>query len=143
MYKVFGKEFELETRMFLFFIILSVEKNSTKYLHVFYKYETDLDGHITHLFFSKNSSIALSRYFSTVFIIDCTYKTNRFRMPLMNVVGITSCNQTFFSCFTFWKEEKEADYIWALKNFKALFNEWNPTSKLGCSLAIWGFAMPI
>ena len=40
-------------------------------------------------------------------------------MPLLHVVGVTSLNTSFSSCFVFLKEEKEADYIWALQKIES------------------------
>jgi hypothetical protein len=42
--------------------------------------------------------------------IDATYKTNRFNMPLVDTVGIDSCNRTFFVSFAFMFSKADADY---------------------------------
>src|SRR5581483_12389230 len=54
--------------------------------------------------------------------MDCTYKTNKFKMPLLNVVGITSFNTTFYSCFIFMKGEEKIDYLWVLTHVAQLYN---------------------
>ncbi|CAH1770883.1 10294_t:CDS:1, partial [Entrophospora sp. SA101] len=87
-----------------------------------FDYQHDHQNHITHLFFAHRISIALTRTYPVVLLLDCTYKTNRYRMPLLNVVGMTSFNTTFFSCFAFLKDEKEADYEWALTCISKIFN---------------------
>lgn len=87
-----------------------------------YDYKYDSDGHVTHLFFSHYKSIELVRSYSSVLLMDCTYKTNKFKMPLLNVVSVTSFNTTFFVCFVFIKDEKEEDYVWALSRISRLFN---------------------
>ncbi|CAJ0752946.1 11882_t:CDS:2, partial [Entrophospora sp. SA101] len=87
-----------------------------------FDYQHDHQNHITHLFFAHRISIALTRTYPVVLLLDCTYKTNRYRMPLLNVVGMTSFNTTFFSCFAFLKDEKEADYEWALSYISKIFN---------------------
>ncbi len=43
-------------------------------------------------------------------------------MSLLNVVGVSSFNTTFFVAFAFIQEEKEHFYSWALKNIKALYH---------------------
>ena len=53
--------------------------------------------------------------------MDCTYEANRFRMPLLNVVGLTPFNTSFFACFAFLREEKEEDYDWALTRIAKIF----------------------
>lgn len=49
--------------------------------------------------------------------MDCTYKTNRFGMPLLNIVGVTSTYHSFNAGFVFMNEETEANYSWALQKF--------------------------
>lgn len=52
---------------------------------------------------------------------DSTYKTNRFNLPLLHVIGATATNQLFSICFCFLKNEREADYAWALSRVKRCF----------------------
>ncbi|KAK1378823.1 MULE domain-containing protein [Heracleum sosnowskyi] len=77
----------------------------------------DHDGHLTHLFIAHPASIALTKNYSSFFLMDCTYKTNKYGMPLLNIGGVTSFNSTFFSAFVFLRKEETSDYIWALKRF--------------------------
>ena len=50
-----------------------------------------------------------------MFMMDCTCKTNRFGMPLLNIVGITSTFKTFNAGFAFMSTEKEEEFQWALE----------------------------
>jgi hypothetical protein len=52
-----------------------------------------------------------------VFLLDCTYKTNKFSMPLLNVVSITSTYATFNASFAFLHAENEEVYAWVLEQF--------------------------
>lgn len=38
-------------------------------------------------------------------------------MPLLNIVGVTSFNTTFFSAIIFFQKEETTNYIWALQSF--------------------------
>ncbi|CAG8747078.1 13358_t:CDS:1 [Cetraspora pellucida] len=87
-----------------------------------YKYKCNNNGSVTHIFFTHKESVSLSHQYSTVILIDCTYKTNKFKMLLLNVIGITSFNKTFFSCFIFMKDEDKDDYKWALTNVMSIFD---------------------
>ncbi|KAF7140583.1 hypothetical protein RHSIM_Rhsim06G0117200 [Rhododendron simsii] len=80
----------------------------------------DGNGHLTHLFFAHPSSIALTKSYSYVFVMDCTYKTNKYKMPLIDIVGVSSFNGSFYSFFAFMQKEEEGDYVWALERFKAI-----------------------
>ncbi|KAI8568648.1 hypothetical protein RHMOL_Rhmol02G0216800 [Rhododendron molle] len=80
----------------------------------------DGNGHLTHLFFAHPSSIALTKSYPYVFVMDCTYKTNKYKMPLLDIVGVSSFNGSFYSCFAFMQKEEEGDYVWALERFKTI-----------------------
>lgn len=82
-----------------------------------YDVKHDQQGHLTHLFIAHPSSITLTKNYSSVFQMDCTYKTNKYKMPLLNIVGVTSFNTTFFSAVVFLQKEELADYVWALECF--------------------------
>lgn len=56
--------------------------------------------------------------YRNAFLADSTYKTNRYGLPLLNIVGIFPTKQTFNACFTFMISEKEKYYIWAISQFK-------------------------
>ena len=49
--------------------------------------------------------------------MDCTYRTNKYKLPLLHILGCTNL-QTFFSAgFCFLSNETHADYYWAIANF--------------------------
>jgi len=49
-----------------------------------------------------------------VLLLDSTYKTNRFNMPLLNICGITGGNKVFQARLVFLSRETESDYNWAM-----------------------------
>jgi histone-lysine N-methyltransferase SETD2 len=67
----------------------------------------------------KTVVMLLLAAYPEVLVMDCTYKSNRFSLPLFNIVGMTASNSTFFVAFTFLKHEREADYTWSLKQLRA------------------------
>lgn len=75
------------------------------------------DNVVVGFFFAHNDSISIIKRFPTTFLIDCTYKTNKFGMPLLNIVGITSTYRTFNSAFAFLHNEEFSSYNWALEKF--------------------------
>ena len=76
---------------------------------------TTEQGHITHLFFAAHKSLALYERYPEVLLLDCTYKTNQFKMPLLNIIGITGLNTTFYVGFAFIRTEQEGDFTWILQ----------------------------
>jgi hypothetical protein len=87
-----------------------------------FELEVDDDGRIEKLFFIKRILIQLIRRFGTTFLFDCTYKTNTFGMPLLNIVGITCTYNTFNAGFALLPSETKENYKWALNAFSKLAN---------------------
>ncbi|XP_050368851.1 protein FAR1-RELATED SEQUENCE 5-like [Argentina anserina] len=85
-----------------------------------YDIEYDQDGRLTHLMFAHPLSIALTKSYTNVFVMDCTYKTNKYKMPLLDIVGVTSFNTTFYSYFIFIQREEEENYVQALTLFSKI-----------------------
>lgn len=69
---------------------------------------------MTNLFLEHPVSLKLLRSFPYVLIMDCTYKTNRYRMPLLEIVRLTSTNMTFVVAFVYLQYENEDNFTWAL-----------------------------
>ncbi|KAL6547501.1 hypothetical protein OROMI_023222 [Orobanche minor] len=88
-----------------------------------FDFKQDCDGRLTHMFFAHTNFIKLSRSYSSVFVMDSTYKTNRYKMPLLEIVGITSFNTSFHSCFVFLRGEVYEDYEWALRVFSDMLGD--------------------
>ena len=59
--------------------------------------------------------------FNIVFLMDSTYKTNKYRLPLLEIVGVTSTGLTFSAAFAFLSSEKQNNFIWALERLRGLF----------------------
>ena len=81
----------------------------------FLRLSADNNGEIVGLFMAHPISIAMARRFSTIFMMDCTYKTNKYKMPMLNIIGISSTFSTFNVGFAFLKAETEESYCWALR----------------------------
>lgn len=69
---------------------------------------------VTDLFWIHMVSLELLRAFPHVLVMDCTYKKNRYRMPLLEIVGLTSTNMTFVVAFIYLQYKKEDNFTWAL-----------------------------
>nr|KAJ0223245.1 hypothetical protein LSAT_V11C200064460 [Lactuca sativa] len=60
--------------------------------------------------------------FPQVMLMDATYKTNKYKMPLLKVLNITSTQLTFCIAFIFVHEEKEFNYTWTLSCLKSIMS---------------------
>ena len=52
--------------------------------------------------------------------MNCTYRTNRFKMPSLNIVGSTSLDTTLFVANIFLAKEAAADYLWVMQALKSV-----------------------
>lgn len=89
----------------------------------FHRHELDDFNRVTKLFFSRASSQTILKINSEVLLMDCTYKVNRYKMPLLVINGVTALNTTFFVGFAFLSSERTADYTWVLTQLKQLYEE--------------------
>ena len=55
------------------------------------------------------------------FFIDSTYKTNKYRLSLLDIVGVTPTGMTFSAAFAYLEGERLNNVIWALERFRGIF----------------------
>ena len=77
---------------------------------------------IMDIFWAHPDSILLARCFPSVVMVDCTYKTNRYQLPLLQIVGTTSTSKTFCIALALLYKERENNYEWAYTHLKNLFD---------------------
>ena len=76
---------------------------------------------VQDIFWTHPDSVKLVNLFNIVILMNSTYKTNKYRMSLLEVVGITSTGLTFSVAFCLLAAEKENNFLWALDKLKGLF----------------------
>nr|KAJ0207467.1 hypothetical protein LSAT_V11C500294190 [Lactuca sativa] len=79
-----------------------------------------LTNKLEDLFFAHPRSLEIWRAFPHVLLMDATYKTNKYGMPLLEIVGVTPTNMTFSIAFVYMHEEKHSNYVWALDCLKSV-----------------------
>ena len=88
----------------------------------FYKdYETGEDNRIQRLYFTDPKSIELLKENSDILVLDCTYQTNEYNIPLLNIIGASSIGKTTQVGLCFLSGEAEHDFNWAIKALHGLF----------------------
>jgi len=50
-----------------------------------------------------------------------TYKTNRYMIPLLEVVGANLTRLNFFGVFVLDESERQNNFVWTLERLKGLF----------------------
>ena len=60
-----------------------------------------------------------------ILLLDCTYKTNKHAMLLLDIIGVDACQRSFCIAFIFLSGETEDDYFWALDRLRSLYETCN------------------
>ncbi|XP_050876919.1 protein FAR1-RELATED SEQUENCE 5-like [Lathyrus oleraceus] len=74
---------------------------------------------VAGIFWTHSDSVNLLNIFHLVLIFDCTYKTNRYQLPLLEIVGVTSTKLTFSVDFAYFEHER-VEKLKKLFSFKNL-----------------------
>ena len=77
---------------------------------------------ISQAFFASKESLRLFRRYPFMLWIDATYKTNRYHMPLVNIVGMTATKKTFFVACVFVSSERQESYDWVLDTLRDILD---------------------
>jgi hypothetical protein len=85
-----------------------------------HRLQVDELNQVSHLFIACKRDVVKNRRFSKVIHMDSTYKTNRKRLPLLNICGFTSINTTFEIGLCWKINELERSYIWSLSAYKEI-----------------------
>jgi len=99
-------------------LMKSLVKNKYVYHCRKYAYFDD----IRNIFWVHQDSIKLSNTFSTMLVLDSTYRTNIYRLLLLEFVGVTSTEMTFYIAFAYMMSEKKDNVNWALEMCHDLLN---------------------
>lgn len=84
------------------------------------------NNEVTRLFFAHPGCVELALKHPYTLLMDCTYKTNRFRMPMLHIIGVIACNTSFTVAVAFIREETEMYYRWALEQLAEFYDEMQP-----------------
>ncbi|KAL5159008.1 Protein FAR1-RELATED SEQUENCE 6 [Glycine soja] len=76
---------------------------------------------VRDLFWCHPDVMKLCNACHLVFFIDSTCKTNRYRLPLLDFVGMTPTGMTFSAWFAYLEGERVNNFVWTLEQFRGLF----------------------
>lgn len=65
-----------------------------------------------------NAALDLFKLYNHVLVLDSTYRTTRTKMPLLHMVGMTACNQTFTVAVVYLLRKTTECFTWALAQLK-------------------------
>jgi len=101
----------------------SIRGSDTKMQHLMKLLERDHYIHwhrlkdeyvVRDIFWCHPDAVKLVNTCNLVFLIDSTYKTNRYRLPLLDFVGVAPNRMTFSAGFAYLECERLNNVVWAL-----------------------------
>lgn len=92
------------------------------------RYTVNANNYITNLFITRYEIVEIYKQHLDILLLDYTYKTNRYNIPLLNIYSVTSNNKNITLRYAFLKNEQakgsikqSLDYIRKMfNNFKIL-----------------------
>ena len=76
---------------------------------------------VRDIFWCHPDVVKLVNACNLVFLIDSTYKTNRYRLPMLDFVGLTPTGMTFSAGFAYLDGDHLNNVVWALERFRGIF----------------------
>lgn len=89
--------------------------------YVYLERRDDKSDAVRDIFWAHPDAMKLLNVFHIVLIIDSTYMTNKYRLPLVEIVGVTSTDLTFTVAFAYLESKRADDFAWALQKLRVLF----------------------
>ena len=86
--------------------------------YVYYYREDPETNAVESVLFIHLQSYILWRAFPHVLMIDSTYKTNKYKMSFVQMVGVTSTKLSFCVGHAYMSSEREENYTWVLERLK-------------------------
>ena len=82
--------------------------------------QLDNGGRVTAVLFAYPESLAYLKAYPDILFLDCTYKTNKYGMPLLDIIGIDACQRSFCIAFAFLSGESSVDVraFWGKASFR-------------------------
>ncbi|KAI5410962.1 hypothetical protein KIW84_056202 [Lathyrus oleraceus] len=89
--------------------------------YVYWSRKKDDSEVVREIFWAHPDSVKLLNIFPIVLVMDNTYKTNKYRQPLFEIVGMTLTELTFAVAFAYMESEQTENFCWVLEKLKELF----------------------
>lgn len=86
--------------------------------YVYWYRKKDDSDELRDILWAHPDSIILLNKFHLVLVMDSTYKTCKYQLPLLEIVGVTSTGTTFSVAFAYLHSECKDNFTWALKKLK-------------------------
>jgi len=75
---------------------------------------------VSDVFWTHLDSVKLLNAFHIVLLMDITYKTNKYMLSMLEIIGVTSTRLTFSVACVLLSNKRENNFVWALEKLKGL-----------------------
>lgn len=118
-----------------FIDVLDAEKIAGR---IYFEWRADQAGHIAIFFIADTRSVQYLNQHPDILLLDCTYKTNKFDMPLLHVIGIDHHGNSFTVALCWLDSEISANYDEAIQHLVKLFQPqiWPSVIATDCEVAL-------
>ena len=99
---------KLQGRTSIQFLYNQLENLTT---NIFYRDLRNKKNRLVYLFITPRNKLNLFHHYPHILLLNTTYKTNRFNIPLLNIYDSTSTKKTFSITSIFLKREKIQHYF--------------------------------
>ena len=79
-------------------------------LKYYFAYKEDNSNYVKYLFFTYLELIKFLQKNPNILLLNYTYKTNKFKMPFLYIVGVSSTKQNFKLAYYFLPGKTEVNY---------------------------------
>ncbi|XP_057543385.1 protein FAR1-RELATED SEQUENCE 2-like [Amaranthus tricolor] len=83
--------------------------------------DLDSEDQLTRLLIANPTSIQMLRSWPHVVLIDTTYKTNKQKWPLCEIIGMTPTNHNFLVALCLMRDEAAVSYSWVLERLRDIY----------------------
>ncbi|CAI0541997.1 unnamed protein product [Linum tenue] len=97
-------------------------------LGYFIECEFDDQRRVTRLFLCHPESIRMLLAWYFVVLIDSTYKTNKYKQPLVQLIGVSPVKKNFNIGFALISDETKETYAWVLMQLKIVLGDRTPVA---------------
>ena len=90
-----------------------------------YKIQVDTSSRATAILFAHPKSLEYLKAYPDLLLLDCTYNTNTYKMPLLDCIGVDACERSFCIAFAFLSGETEGEYFWVLSQLRSIYEQYD------------------
>ena len=103
-----------------------------------FEWRRDIDGYIAMVFVADIRSAVYLNQYLYIILLDCIYKTNKFGMPLLHVLGVDHYGQSFTIALCFLDQEVAENYTEAVQYVRLLYlpGNWPSVIAIDCEQAL-------